>query len=694
MSGGFSVTAVEIEGFKGFASPKKIDFGNRHVFLLGRNGNGKSSIVEAIRWGLFGSANRPNDVIKNQHYPAGCSVTVNLVRNGEPWTLFRPLNLGTGRSGEPILTDRHGNRHPIREVMPQLDSVDAGEGTHIIFAPQSAPLRRQPEDLDPFERTVFRYLGLTHPRVLLSNLEDFLNDQTKAEHELGEELTDARKSIDGQIAQEEARRSHILNAPPWGSGPAPSISASERKARRFIEEVTGEPPADELEGLSVEALVDSAEESLGAKRIEDNGNLEKDLENLAKPRQRLEEFRSVQGQVAIQESTVKSTRSQLDVAYDGLTSSEVREKLKAAKFEATTESIKGRIVRDAIDLIRRNESEEIPCPICDSNHDRQILESVLQSSATDYDDTMSSVVSELEFQVQETERLETLLEDQETRLHSLIEGAEKAHDLLDDEDKNKLSDTYDIDQLIENYLSRESVVKVRLDDQGAWFASKQAELDKLKDESRFHRIQRRLNSLQANRRELDRVIDSYDSLVAFGQSVRTIKGVVSSRLSEQLVQDIPRVSEVLSKAFSALTQHPWYDRLIVSSSTLPKLELRVASTQDLTGREDPTGVLNGQAESALAVVPHFAFNQTDDTPTEILMVMLDDPTRALDTEHINILLERLRELGKSVQLVVASQETERFQEMIPKVFDKGNYVIIEPTSWSPDEGPHLEIIYE
>ena len=218
---------------------------------------------------------------------------------------------------------------------------------------------------------------------------------------------------------------------------------------------------------------------------------------------------------------------------------------------------------------------------------------------------MSSVVSELESQVQETERLETLLEEQESRLHSLIEDAKEAHDLLDDEDKKKLSDTHEIDQLIDNYLSRESVVKERLDDQDAWLDSKQAELNRLKEENRFHRIQRRLNSLQADRKELGRVIDSYNSLVAFGQSVQTIKEAVSSQLSEQLAQDIPRVSEVLSKAFNALTQHPWYDRLIIANSTLPKLQLRVASSKDLSGREDPTGVLNGQAESALAVVPHF-----------------------------------------------------------------------------------------
>ena len=80
---GFIVHGVEIEGFKGFTSPKAIDFKGRHVFLLGQNGNGKSSILEAIRWGLFGSAYRPNEVVKNQHYSRDCRVTVKLVRDGQ-----------------------------------------------------------------------------------------------------------------------------------------------------------------------------------------------------------------------------------------------------------------------------------------------------------------------------------------------------------------------------------------------------------------------------------------------------------------------------------------------------------------------------------------------------------------------------------------------------------------------------------
>lgn len=193
--------------------------------------------------------------------------------------------------------------------------------------------------------------------------------------------------------------------------------------------------------------------------------------------------------------------------------------------------------------------------------------------------------------------------------------------------------------------------------------------------------------------ELDRVLRSYDNLVVFGNTVRKIRDSVQSTLNAQLARDIPRVSKTLSKSFSALTRHPWYDRLVISEDTLPKLELKVASSADPSNREDPTGVLNGQAESALTLVPYFAFSEADGAPTEVYLVMLDDPTRALDTDHIKILVERLRELGRNVQLIVASQETERFEEMIPAAFERDSYVVIEPTEWSPSAGPTLDVKY-
>ena len=684
MARGFTVQGVEIEGFKGFASPQAIDFKGRHVFLLGPNGNGKSSIVEAIRWGLFGSANRRNEVVKNQHYSGNCRVTVDLERDGQLWTLRRTLNLGTGSSSEPVLTDQHGNSRPIREIMPQLDSVDAGEGMHVIFAAQSAPLRRQPEDLSSFEKTILNYVGLTHPRALLSNIDEFLEDQTDAEHELDDELTEVCNSLDRQIMEEQIRRRHILNAPPWGDGLSPSITTSEQRVRSLIEEVTGNSQGQEL-GRTLDALIESAQQSLDEMRTQSQGSLESEVEELAEHRASLERLRDIQVQVGLQESTAQGTRSKLESVYDGLTLDDLKCELTGAKYEATTESIKSRIAQEAIDLIRRDSAEEIQCPICSSHHDRRILESSLQGAMDNSIDAMNSVVTSLESRIQEVESLEKLLKEQETRLQSLNDEVVAVMDLLHDEDKSKLAEANDIESLIEYYSGKESEIDARIEDEEKWFASKVAHINKLREEARFHRIQERLIRLQEDKKELQRVVDSYSNLVAFGESVRAIKGEVESQLRKQLAQDIPRVSELLSKAFDALTQHPWYDRLVIAESTLPRLQLRVGSSQDPNGREDPIGVLNGQAESALHLVPYFAFSQADDTPTGVYLVMLDDPTRALDTEHIRILVERLQELGRNVQLIVASQETERLLKIIPDVFDQGSLTIIEPTDWSPSE---------
>ena len=139
MGRGFTVQSLEIEGFKGFTARQRIDFDGRHVFLLGQNGNGKSSIIEAVRWGLFGSARRPNEIVANQGYGVRCRVDISLVRDGVEWHLRRTLNMGTSGGSDAVLTDAQGTERRMQEIMPQLDSVDAGEGMHIIFAPHSAP---------------------------------------------------------------------------------------------------------------------------------------------------------------------------------------------------------------------------------------------------------------------------------------------------------------------------------------------------------------------------------------------------------------------------------------------------------------------------------------------------------------------------------------------------------------------------
>ena len=693
IAGGFRVQTIAIEGFKGFTTRKEIALNGRHVFLLGQNGNGKSSIIEAVRWGLFGSAGRPNEVVANQHYPGVCRVQITLMREGKQWNLRRTLNRGTTGGSDAVLTDEYGNERSIREIMPQLDTVNAGEGMHIIFAPQSAPLRRQPEDLSAFERTVFNYLGLTHPRALLSHIDDFLEGQKKAEVDLGGELTDARTEIDKQITELTRSIRSIISSPPWDGGRSPSVAESENKARRLIEEITGSPPDQSLEGVSLEALIDSAEVALQARRAQDVDGLKKEAAAIAGRRERVENLQGIEMSIDAQRSTIDNVQSRLDTTLDGLTLDEVSKRVDTVRGEADTEVLTRRVIEDALALLNHNRTELISCPICESQHNRQDLELALQSTAHEQTSDAGSKLASLESQLRQCQELERGLQMTKDELTPLNMKAIEIEAFVDANDREYLDNTGDLDALIEILSEQESSIEEQVGDQEGWFITKNAQLVKLNDENRFHKIQSSLISLQRSRNRFAQVEAAYKDFVTFGESVVEIRRAVETRLNEQLAEEIPGVSEALSEAFAALTRHPWYDRLIISENALPKLELRVASTGDPSGSEHPTGVLNGQAESALVLVPYFAFSQIDDAPTEVYLVLLDDPTRAFDEEHIEILVERLAELGRRVQLIVASQETARFEALLPKMFGKDSYAMVEPTAWSYNNGPKLDIKY-
>ena len=246
---------------------------------------------------------------------------------------------------------------------------------------------------------------------------------------------------------------------------------------------------------------------------------------------------------------------------------------------------------------------------------------------------------------------------------------------------------------IDSLEQRKSSITTQMESIQGWIDDAKMRLSKLNDEGRFHQIQRNLLRSQESKNRFMRVEKAYDDLVSFNESVNAIGKAVESCLAEQLEKKTPEVSDDLSQVFAALTRHPWYDRLIIDNSKLPGLELLVASSHDPLNLGHPTGVLNGQAESALELVPHFAFGQADGAPTEVYLVLLDDPTRAFDEEHIDILIQRLAELGRSVQLIVASQETSRFRALLPTNFEPASFVVVEPQEWSYHDGPELDIDY-
>ena len=697
MPKGFRIRSLKIEGFKGFANPKELDIDERHIFLLGSNGHGKSSIVEAIRWGLFG--NRPNEVVANSNYSGNCHVEIALMTDDKEWNLQRTMVLGTNRS-EYTLTDESGQSRLIREVIPLIDTLDTGEGIHIIFSSQSEPLRRQPDDLSSFQRTVLNHLGLLRPKALLNEIGEFLDKNKEIEDHFGDRLTQARQTIDSEIARLQIRRSGFLNPAPWGNEPQPTLADSENKARDLIQAISGAPPDASLANVSLPALIAEAEKALNQRREQTIDELERESETIDSRRQKLETLRLNLLMIDVAEDQLQSVQSQIRSELRDRTSEDIRKDLSDAEDARDEAVLKAQIVNATTSLLERDQPDDVACPVCAVEHPLFELRKAVNHRKESTDEAHNVTESRLHQQerlLQRARQLESERDEKEKSLESANRSRIGTLSDVDEEDKNfaEVTSYEDLTKRIAQLSERQASISEQINDRQKSLGVLESRLQNLRQEASFHQVRQELLDAQKHQERFEPVVNAYDNLVAFGESAREIQKVVGKCFSERMKDEIPSVSGVLSKVFAGLTQHPHYDKLAFDENALDeaKLILRVASSKDDAIPMD-TSVLNGQAQEALALVPHFAFSQSEDATTEMHLLMLDDPTRAFDRKHMQYLAEHLSLLGQQAQLIVASHETERFRELLQEHFDEGSYAIVEPTNWSPTEGPELNVEYK
>src|SRR5258706_3505318 len=141
----YRIAGLTIEGFRGFTTPQSIAFNGRNVFIFGENGHGKSSIIEAIQWCLFGGSDIQvrNSIYEKQE----CRVLLRLEGAKKKLTIERELRPGRTQS-DRRLKDGRGGEVQLRDVFPQLAKLRSQyNSTQAIFAAQQTSSRRVTADI-------------------------------------------------------------------------------------------------------------------------------------------------------------------------------------------------------------------------------------------------------------------------------------------------------------------------------------------------------------------------------------------------------------------------------------------------------------------------------------------------------------------------------------------------------------------
>ncbi|MEM4406354.1 MAG: AAA family ATPase [Candidatus Methanomethylicaceae archaeon] len=694
---GFRIHEVSIQGFKGFTSKKTIIPEGKHLFILGPNGRGKSSIIEAVRWCLFGQLWRQNEIVANQITPLDCVVTMVLERDGEQWTLRRRLLTGTSGGSDVELRDSNGAVKNISEVFPQLGTVPTGEGLHIICSAQN-PRHRISENLNPFERTILSYLGLHDIKSLTLELEKFLKKECEEERDkIARQIENIRMELEDKISDLNRKKDDLTSQ-------LIDIFLDDTGIMRLVlstlQELGVTIEYDGLKNKSIAELISKLEEEISKIRSGNFSHINNEIERLNNELEK-----------------EKNEKQDLENYYDEM--NRYRKYLETKEQEVNN-ILKGKSLDDLIRILNDLEknkkrstliidmlnsaliylenishNKKIKCPICDSPFgSKDALHQIITNKLNikeHKDKEVSRLINELKRKIGEVEFKNNEINTLRDRM---IQAENNLRKIIKLENDKGLTDEI-VNNSIQEKLNKISKLKNKLkemeenkEDIEKWILNLENKLKHCKLSSEINSL---ISLITKFKRELDNLNNNatrhLNYLNEFIENLTIVQSTLNDIFIEHLRRELPDLNNRLTNAFRALTRQNSFDRLIIPENDLPKLELAVQSSNRPDKYFKPEQVLNGQALSAIQLVPYFAFAEMTDLALEVHAILLDDPTQSFDIEHINLLLKNLASLGRNVQLFIATHETERFRNGIDKHFKDGNFKILEIKDFDPDSGP-------
>ena len=111
------INSVELENYRVHKSAK-FEFGNGINLILGKNGAGKSSVLEALGMALFGADSRTSDKEAVRNGEKSSTITVEI----------------TGNDGIDYLIEKKIGSSSSHRVYPKDSKAEAVTGTEAVLA--------------------------------------------------------------------------------------------------------------------------------------------------------------------------------------------------------------------------------------------------------------------------------------------------------------------------------------------------------------------------------------------------------------------------------------------------------------------------------------------------------------------------------------------------------------------------------
>lgn len=671
--------SITIEGFRAFSGVQRIDLDAAVIILTGPNGQGKTSILDAILWAITGLVSRVGSdasyLISRYSQSGEASVRLDLISGSGPVSIQRsasgessrlhvetPSSSCSGRAAESLVSRLFG--------VEEGDSVD---GTAYAM----------PELHSAVTKSVYLQQDLV--RGFLEAEDEAARFETLAQLVGLHALTQVQGELERQKASwtkaTNARREDVV-----------SLEGTLRRLNAAIEEVA---PFDESAAFDKRGWNDwwGAVRESGFTRGDvpdpDSSDaalsLDRAIREIDMRRRQLERRLHDRGELVDQYLTFLHSvpsRTSIGIAKSERLAMHARQKLKEARNElARTE---GELQAERLEIARlRDEAKERGllaqlalrhlgerCPVCEQEYDREETKVRLMQAAAEMPGASAipdaGSLEGVRTRVYELEREVALAEK---RLGAAME-AEHERERLQTQlvtagvgELTSLSTEDCVRSLEENLKSLNEAVEGlrRLQERGEELSLRVARSGEV---ARWRALLNERRAVEESLSDLSRSICLRDEAGGLAQEI--IEGIRVG--GQDLVgRELGRIAPLAQRIYSAIEPHPAFRRIdLVASIFRGRGRVATHITDEHYGVsvERPEFILSSSQANALALAVFIALNLTSRVP-RFHSLILDDPLQSLDDINLLGFIDLLRRLRVARQLIVSTHDV-RFANLLER----------------------------
>jgi DNA repair exonuclease SbcCD ATPase subunit len=687
--------SLELAGFRGFADEQVFDLDADAVVIVGANGNGKTSLLDAVLWALSGCVPRlglKDELLVSKFSETGAArVALQLRENDSPeaMTVTRffdgERSTVTVETGSTILHGPEAEGRLIQLIRQEAATAAvpglalAGSLTQSTYLQQDL-VREFIDSATEQERfnSVSELVGAGRITELQAGLMREKAAWTKTTNARSAELSPLRNRLtlmESRLADFRARAPHtngVVDAAAWEAwwvdlrgldiGVA-RVRADSREAAETIDAVIKELEVTRRTNERRQQLLGAVARDLAAIKTKKKPDLE-----------------SLRGSVAIAEAEVREIRDK--VAGEQSRLAEVR-RLQAELKDKSEQ------IRALADLALKCLSER--CPVCDQEYDiagtRRRLELLsVDGKPAARADSPTEALADLLLNLKEREN-----EHSKTAL-ALRAGEQAAADIeaaemMIDRRFSDLALTRSValnpDTLIQEAMEsalRQAEIVARATQTGESFAVR---VSNVAAESAMEELRRESDSIRLRIQSEERAIAG-----------RTATGDEAQRVIESLrevaltvvTERVKEIEPLLGELYSRIDVHPAFRAVRFLASVVGgKGRLSTVVSDPFSGVESdhPAAVLSSSQMNALAVCVFLSLNLgISDPPLET--AILDDPLQSLDDINLLGLVDLLRRTKDQRQLCVSTHDV-RFGNLLARKLrprsPEQRTIIIELEGW-------------